>query len=154
MHLLLKEIKLIKKLIITITCISSIATSGILVISCKNNTLVERIKQPKNTPNPKKQEKNNKTPESKKEKLQYVQPIAKEKNNSDKSNQHSKDNFFYYRRWNTSNVKNMDYMFYNAKRFKKNISGWNVSKTPFQTNFAKGSGFEKKSLYDHNLKIN
>ncbi|SRX58544.1 BspA family leucine-rich repeat surface protein [Mycoplasma mycoides subsp. capri] len=39
-------------------------------------------------------------------------------------------------------------MFYDASAFEKDLSNWNVSKDPFQVNFAKYSSFEnKKNLW-------
>ncbi|WP_434337915.1 hypothetical protein [Mycoplasma capricolum] len=35
-------------------------------------------------------------------------------------------------------------MFYGASSFKRDLSGWNVSKTPYQSNFGTNSGFENQ----------
>ncbi len=53
--------------------------------------------------------------------------------------------------WNTSNVTNMDYMFYEATNFNGNIGNWNTSKvTSMEYMFCRASNFNQILNFDTN----
>ena len=45
--------------------------------------------------------------------------------------------------WNTSNVENMEKMFYDCKKFNQDISKWDVSNVKWMDYMFSGSGFNK-----------
>nr|VZS00556.1 hypothetical protein MF5583_00664 [Mycoplasma feriruminatoris] len=113
-----------KKILTTLTSFTLIATSTILVASCKINTSDKKIKQLTNKPDSKIKEEENKTPESKKDMSQGDQPQNEvEKGNLAHNNFGSNNNIFssiedekdfiqeYYKYWDGINKKDSPHVF-------------------------------------------
>ncbi|WFQ95384.1 BspA family leucine-rich repeat surface protein [Mycoplasma feriruminatoris] len=86
-----------KKILTTLSSFSLIATSTILVVSCKTDRADKKIEQPGRTPESKmdkeKDKKDSKTPDSRNEMSQGDQPRNESENGSNSSSKHN-DNIF------------------------------------------------------------